>query len=253
MRAIAAIWVFVLTMLALALLLAGAAHGQTSYKDASPFPRPYVAGGLSLMPAGYAAAAWRIQGGLYWTAPHALADVFAAYDNGTKENDGTVDNIKGHDRYLHGFLFYKQGNTYFGGGATWNQLSTTNYDKGISNPISALATGDFHPAFGGGHDWLGTQGSLRAQAVYLLPPPHESVSYPGQATCWGCGNGVQGVQFSLFFPSPARSGHWFFRIEDFIGEYHDTITDPTNIPLRNSEDSSRHVMDTVDFMLMYRF
>lgn len=233
-----------------ALLVASAfAQGTDSVNS---LPRPYVAGGLSLMPGGYKALAYRLQGGLYWNPKHAVADVFGAYDNGTKSNDGTNLNFKGHDRYLQGFLAYKQGRNFFGAGASWNQLSTTNYTKG-SDPLSALAQGNIHPRFGGGHDWLRDNFSLRGLVEYVLPPLHESVNYPNGVVCQGCGNGVQGPEFTVFIPSPELARHLFYRMSVGIYEFHDTITDPTNALLLKAEDNNRHATATTSFQLMYRF
>lgn len=202
------------------------------------------------MPAGYNPAAWRVQSGLMLNGSHVVADVFAAYDNGTKENDGTVNNIKGHDRYLYGFVAARAGHNYFGAGARWSELSTTNYVKG-ETPLDAVKNGDFRLQAVYGHDWIGNTGSARGQINYAFPAFHESINYgPGQ-NCSGCGNGVQGPEMSLQLP--ARPKHLFLREVMGLYEYHTTVTEPGNIPLTRQQDSSRHVMCTVDFMLGWRF
>lgn len=214
-------------------------------------PRPYVAGGVSLMPDGYHSIAYRLQGGIDTEAKHFVSDIYAAYDDGRKVNDGTERNIHGHDRYLHGFVALKLGETFFGAGASWSQLSTTNYVKGL-NLRQAIAQGDIRPVFVAGHDWLRDNFSMRGQVVYITPPLHESVSYPG-SICSGCGNGVQGPEFSVILPSPATKSHFFFRTAIGIYEYHTTITEPSNAQLTAWQDADRHVTGTTDFMLMYRF
>jgi hypothetical protein len=237
----------------------------------SYFPRPYVSGGVSLMPNGYGAVAGRLQGGLLLNAPHAVCDTYVAIDNGKKTNDGTLNNIKGHDDYVAGFCGYKQGNWYFGGGMRWNELITSNYTKG-TNFFQAVRDGDIRYQFGGGKDWFhhfsNGNFNMRAQVLYLLPPQHESVAYPATPTsaafvCQGCGNGVQGPEITIWMPSPEYSKHWSARFTYGIYEFHTTITEPcgtpaSQYPLCNppdfkAQDNSRHVMGTVDMQVQYTF
>jgi len=229
-------------------------------------PRPYVAGGVSLMPNGYGAVALRGQGGLYLNAKHAVCDTYVAADNGKKTNDGTENNIKGHDDYVAGFCGYKQGNWYFGGGMRWNELITSNYTKG-TNFFQAVKQGDIRYQFGGGKDWFhhfsNGDFNMRAQVAYILPPLHESVSYPATPTsagfvCQGCGNGVQGPEITIWMPSPEYSKHWSARFVYGIYEFHESVTEPCPGPLCNPPDfaaqkSNRSVMGTVDFLVQYKF
>ena len=227
----------------------------------SYIPSPYVSGGISLMPNGYGAVAGRGQVGLFLNAPHIVFDGYAAIDNGKKTNDGTLNNIKGHDDYVHGILAYRTGNYYFGGGMAWSQLVTSNYTKG-TNFFQAVRQGDIRYQFGGGKDWYYNDQwkfSYRVQVLYLLPPQHESVAYPaapGQPSyvCQGCGNGVQGPELTFQMPSPADSRHhWFIRYTLGVYEFHTTITEPSNLPLTAEQDSSRHAMGTFDTLIGYRF
>lgn len=259
---------FLLTLTFLMFSLSMAAQIEEPKIQESYIPKPYVAGGLSLMPNGYGAVAERAQAGLYLNAKHAVCDTYVAIDNGKKTNDGTENNIKGHDDYLYGFCGYKTGNYYFGGGMRWSQLVTSNYTKG-TNFFEAVKQGDIRYQFGGGKDWLyGSRFSIRGQAVYVLPPLHESVSYPATSTspafvCQGCGNGVQGPEFTIYMPSPELAKHLMFSITEGIYEFHTTITEPcgspaSQYPLCNppdfaAQDNSRHVMATVDFKLIWRF
>src|SRR5271166_2177909 len=93
------LYLFVLCLFCLSM----AAQSTTPKTYESYIPRPYVAGGVSLMPGGYGAVAFRGQGGLYLNAKHAVCDTYVAIDNGKKTNDGTENNIKGHDDYVAGF------------------------------------------------------------------------------------------------------------------------------------------------------
>lgn len=249
-----------LLSLTLCLLLPLTVLAQTSPSQ-SYIPSPYGAVGISLMPNGYSPVAVRGQVGLMENAPHFVFDGYAAIDNGKKSNDGTLNNIKGHDDYIHGFLGYRQGDWYFGGGMAWSQLVTSNYTKG-TNFFSAVRQGDIRYQFGGGKDWYYNDQwkfSYRVQVLYLLPPQHESVAYPaapGQPSyvCQGCGNGVQGPELTLQMPSPADSRHhWFVRYTLGVYEFHTTITEPSNLPLTAEQDSSRHAMGTFDALVGYRF
>jgi hypothetical protein len=225
--------------------------------------RPYVSPSVSLMPSGYASFAWRVQGGLYTTTKYFTSDVYAAYDNGTKANDNTPHNDRGHDRYLAGFAAYQHNTWFYAAGARWSQLSTTNYSKGVGL-FQDIRQGDWRLQGGIGHDSLG-EFSCREQVLYVLPPFHESVFYPGGTICAGCGNGVQGPELTLIFPSPAdksergkglpgwKSHHLFARFAVGVYEFHDTVTDPTNTSLTSEQRGNRHAMATSDLGVMWRF
>jgi len=233
------------------------AHAQNVLP--SYVPQPYVAIGGSLMPNGYSPFAFRGQAGVYEDYKHLVSDIFIAIDNGKKTNDGTLNNIKGHDDYANAFLAYRPGtNTYYGFGPRWSQLVTSNYTKG-TNLFQSVRSGDFRVQAVAGHDWLRSNFSMRGQVNYVFPPFHESVAYPASSTsppsvCSGCGNGVQGPELTVMFPSPSLAKkHWFFRETLGIYEFHTTITEPSNLPLTQQQDSSRHAMATADFTVMYRF
>jgi hypothetical protein len=226
-------------------------------------PHPYVGLGVSLMPNGYSPIAFRAQGGLYWDYKHLVSDAFGAIDNGKKSNDGTLYNIHGHDDYANGFLALRpRDNTYFGVGSRWSQLITSNYTKG-TNLFQAVRDGDFRLQAIVGRDWKGTTNAgkrwmVRGQVNYVFSPFHEFASYPAistssastpASTCNGCGNGVQGPEFTLFFPSPAISKHWIFQETVGIYEFHDTYTIAGGYP----GERKRHGMATTDFVIRYRF
>lgn len=233
-----------------------AAHAQDIIP--SYLPQPYVSVGVSLMPSGYSSVAFRGQGGIYEDYKHLVSDMYVAIDNGKKSNDGTLNNIKGHDDYLSGFLAYRPGtNAYYGFGPRWNQLVTSNYTKG-TNLFQAVRNGDFRVQAVYGRDfggvYKGKEWAIRGQVSYVFPPFHESVAYPASSTgpsyvCSGCGNGLQGPEFSAFFPSPKLSKHWTF-VETFgIYEFHDTYTIPGGYP----GERNRRATATADFSVRYRF
>lgn len=224
----------------------------------SYLPQPYVGFGASLMPAGYANLAFRGQGGVYEDYKHIVSDVFLAIDNGKKSNDGTLYNIKGHDDYANAFIAWRpKTDTYYGFGPRWSELISSNYTKG-TNLFQSVSSGDFRVQAVIGHDWGGTYRNkawaIRTQVNYVFPPFHENITYPATSTspevvCSGCGNGVQGPEISLFFPSPSVSKHWTFAETFGIYEFHDTYTIPGGYP----GERNRHVMATADFVIRYFF
>jgi hypothetical protein len=254
-RNLMAILLFALLIL-LGVIMVSKADGQDIIPPYAP--HPYVGAGISLMPNGYAPLAFRGQAGVYEDYKHLVSDMYVAIDNGKKTNDGTENNIKGHDDYLSGFLAWRPGdNQYFGFGPRWNQLVTSNYTKG-TNLFQAVRDGDFRVQAVYGRDFGGTYKgkpwAIRGQVNYVFPPFHESVAYPASSTstpyvCSGCGNGVQGPEFSAFLPSPKLSKHWTFVETLGIYEFHDTYTIPGGYP----GEHNRHVTATADFQIRYRF
>jgi hypothetical protein len=218
-------WVGPILFALFMLVLPGIAHGQ-----APLYPTPYVQGTLSLMPGGYAAVAVGGGAGIEWNTKHFILDSLAAYDNGHKTNDGTVDNRKGHDRYLRGLGSFKFGNNYIGAGARWSELSTTNYTKENS----------WHPELGVGHDFS----FMRAQALWMFNSQHSVVDYPDAPSCYNtCGSQERGADLSFWYPSPASARHVFFRIDMVIFRFQN---EPAATVVRQTSA-------TVDFSLLYRF
>jgi len=214
-------------------------------------PRPYVTGNVNLMPAGYASVSFGGTAGVEWNPRYAAFDAYAGYDTGRKDNDGTGPNYSGRDRFLRGFAGYKHGLYYAGVGARWSELSTSNYTKG-GNIFSA---GSWHPEIGGGRDWNTRDYPLfmRTQVAYMFAPSHEVVHYPGGGSCDGCGNGSHGADITLWFPSPAHSGHFFAKMNVVLFRYHTTITEPTNIPLTRQQMGQKSLADSTEFMIGARF
>lgn len=214
-------------------------------------PHPYVNGGLDLMPSGYASLAAQGGVGIMYNLPHLVLDTYAGYDNGRKENDNTLNNYKGHDRFLRGFAGFKQGTYYAGVGARWSQLSTTNYTKGGD----AFSAGSWHPEVGGGKDWsaYGAPLFLRTQVLYMFNESKEVTYYPSAPTCYGCGNGSHGADITLWFPSPAKGGHLFFKMNVVLFRFHDSVTEPSNIPLTNAQIANKHFADSTELLLGWKF
>jgi hypothetical protein len=193
-------------------------------------PRPIVFGGPSLVGNGYQTVALNGGAGFLLNSSHLLADMEGRYMNARKTDDNTVNNQKGHERFLQSRLFYRyHRGLYFGGGAQWSETSTTNYRKQA-----------WRPTFGLGGDHFGDGYSLRWQALYILPGTDRA-------------NAVQGPELQLWLPSPASRKHFFYRQTLGIYEFHTTVTDPTNATLTAQQIAQRHAGAFLDFTFGWRF
>jgi hypothetical protein len=196
---------------------------------AAKYPHPYLFGGLQLQGGGYAPTAWTGGVGVNVELKHLVFDSSASYATAHKTNDNTINNYSGHQRGLVGDAFYRFNKIYVGGGASWSQLSTTNYTKQ-----------SWHPKFGMGRDWLRETFSMRGQVMYVLPGSDHL-------------NGVQGPEISVWLPSPATAHHVFWRQTIGIYAFHDTVTDPSDKALTAEQIGNRSLSGYVSFNLMYRF
>jgi hypothetical protein len=205
-------------------------------------PTPFLSLGPSLMGGGYGALAYRVEGGLNVEATHVVFRALAAYDNGHKVNDGDQPNPKGHDRYLESALYFRPARPgwtrmfYFGGGYRWSQLSTTNYTKGGSRY-----------EIGGGYDWFlrPCEACLRDLSMRF------SLDWVTAGTDWQ--NGSHGPNLKLTWPSPREKRHWFYRQQIGVYRFHETITEPTNVPLTRLQRSHKSMDSFLDFGVIYRF
>jgi len=215
-------------------------------------PHPYITGSFNLMPAGYSATSFGVGAGLMWDTKRSVFDAAALYDNGHKSNDNdNSPDSTGHDKYLRAFAGYKRNLWYAGVGARYSQLSTSDYTKGGD----VFQAGSWHPEAGIGKDWNARNSPLflRTQVLYMFPESKEVVHYPDGQTCYGCGNGSQGADVTLWLPSPARKGHLFAKINVVLFGYHTTVTSPENIPLTQQQIASKHFTDGTEYMLGFRF
>jgi hypothetical protein len=202
-----------------------------------PIPHPYLSFGPSLMGGGYAPLAYRAEAGIDLESTHVIFRSLAAYDNGRKTNDGDQPNPNGHDRYLEGAAYYRARRGWFlGMGWSWSQLSTTNYSKGGTRP-----------EFGGGYDWFlhSCDGcrrdfSMRIDADWVMA-----------GTDWE--NGSHGPDVKLTFPAPSEKRHLFWRQTIGIYRFHETVTEPTNFSLTQSQRSQKYFDSDVNFGILYRF
>jgi len=217
------------------LLISAAATGQNFAPSETPansswVPRPIVFAGPSLVGNGYKAVALDGGAGFLLNSTRVVSDFEGRYMNARKTNDNTVNNRKGHERYLQGRVFYRyHRGLYFGGGAQWSETSTTNYTKQ-----------GWRPTFGLGGDHFGQGYSMRWQGMYVLPGTDRA-------------NALQGPEFQLWLPSPASRKHFFYRQTLGIYEFHDTVTDPTNVSLTAQQIARRHSAAFLDFTFGWRF
>ncbi len=215
------------------------------------WPRPFIFGGLGLNGGGYAPLSGKIGGGLRIDQNHLIWSASAAYDNSHKSNDNTIGNTNGHQRSLDSSIYYRFSNGWFaGGGASWSELSTTNYTKQ-----------GFHPSVGGGKDYFhkdcagedcAIRWSMRLQVDYKLKGA-EHVDAKGCSVPNGqCTNDLQGPMVSFFLPSPAMAGHLYWRETVGVYTFHDTVTS-TDPALTALQKSHRSTTAFLDFTMMYRF
>jgi hypothetical protein len=185
----------------------------------SPWPRPMLEGGLSLLHGGYDPAAANVAAGLNVEAAKflALAEVSADDAHKTTSNSG-------YDAYFQGRAFLRLTRDWFAGaGAQWNQLTANLYSKQA-----------WRPAMGGGKDFLGEGLSARIQLVYVFAGDDHL-------------NGSQGPEFSLWLPSPALRRHFFYHQAVGIYQSHQT-----SVP-GNAGTNDRFVCLFASLNLMYRF
>lgn len=225
-----------LLLLVATLAFALSAFAQTSV---SSVPRPFVYGGLDLGDS----PSYVVGAGLLETSKHFVFSGEASYDNDGKSNDNDNITRSGHDRRLKGSAYYRtEGGWFVGAGARWSKLYTVLYTKQ-----------QWHQTVGAGKDIVGPFFSTRIQGDYVLPQGAEHTSASGCAVPKGqCGSGVQGPEFSLFFPSPAVKAHLFARIT--IGAYsaHTTITS-TDPHLTEIQKGHRIFLGETELTLAWRF
>jgi hypothetical protein len=207
-----------------------------------PIPHPFLLLGPSLMGGGYAPFAYRVEGGIDVESSYAIVRASGAYDNGRKVNDNDQPNSNGHDRYLDGAAYFRLNRTgrfqglYFGAGYTWSQLSTTNYTKG---------GGRYQ--VGGGYD-LFLRSCKECRRDYSM---RINVDWLTAGHDWQ--NGSHGPKASITIPSPREKRHWFYNQNVGIYRFHETVTEPTNLPLVQLQQSQRYFDCFADFGVLYRF
>jgi hypothetical protein len=221
---------------------AGAHYDREDLVSGRPIPVPVLTLGPSLMGGGYAVFAYRAEGGLNMEATHIVFHALAAYDNGHKVDDGDQPNPKGHDRYLEGAIYFRPARPgwtrmfYLGAGYRWSQLSTTNYTKGGSRP-----------EFGGGYDWF-LRSCSACRRDYSM---RIEMNWLAAGSDWQ--NGSHGPETNLIWPSPREKRHWFYHEKIAVYRFHETITEPSNLPLTRQQLSHRSFNGFTDFGVTYRF
>ena len=181
--------------------------------------RPYAFGGLSLNGGGYVPLAGTVGTGLQLDTARlfGLAEFWS--DDAAKQDTHT-----GHDIGIRTRGFYRLGRGWYAGaGVQWNRLDTSAYSKQA-----------WHPVLGGGKDLISERFSMRAQLLYVLPGSDHI-------------NAVQGPEIGLWWPSPARRRHFFYRQSLGLYEFHQSA-----VP-GNSGASEQSLAAFSEFTFMYRF
>lgn len=211
-------------------------------------PHPYLYAGPSLMGGGYATFAYRVEGGLNVESPQWVMKALAAYDNGRKVNDDDQPNPNGHDRYLDGGIYYRltslpsrlsflgAGHWFLGGGYRWNQLSTTNYTKGVNGPL-----------IGGGYD-LVTRACESCRRNFSA---RFGLDWITAGNDWQ--NGSHGPEVTVTIPTPRENRHWFYETRAGVYRFHETVTEPSNIPLTRIQESQKGTDGFENIGVVYRF
>ena len=232
-------------MLLSIVLLVGSAFAQVSA------PRPYIQGGAVISSEGYQSVGGNLGAGVDADEPHLIFIGEAFYDFLRKTNDNDqIPNEKGHVRTADGTVFFKTHKLLLGGGAGWDETSLTTYTK------SAWTT-----RIGGGYDF----DAFRLTVLYLrdenevtrYPVPAQFTPGPGQNalsyTCSLCGNALQGFEIGGWYPSPTVKRHLFIHVAVTPVRFHDTVTDPYNLTLTQSQKAVHTISGSYYVNLLWRF
>jgi hypothetical protein len=245
-----------LYVILLLLVIAWFSFPANAQDVAKTYPHPFIEGAFDPGGGGYGVG-FDAKTGVDIEEAHFIFTGTAQYEFQRKVNDNDqVANEKGHGRNLGGNTFYKLGSGWFAGaGAQWNETSNTPYTKY-----------SFAPQAGGGKDFFESTYSLRLQVMYLRDI-EEFTAYPTAqqfllpngrtfaSTQCTCNNGVQGVDFNAWYPSPATNSHVFMHFQLDPTFFHGTVTQPyaPNLEPATSERATRSETVFANFGLMYRF
>ena len=201
-------------------------------------PRPYFFTGLELDGNGSKVLNYAFGSGIQQDGNRFMFDGYAQYVNTRKSDDNTINNHSGRTRTLYGAPRYRLTNGWFlGGGGRWTELSTTNY---VKQAWRAFA--------GGGKDWR----PARVSVDYLWTVS-EHVNRQGCVVPNGqCTNGVQGIDFQWFMPSPRSRSHFLFRMDFTSFWFHTTVT--TTDPVLTKQQLGEHsVGSTLSYSMLFRY
>jgi len=196
----------------------------------SPWPHPYIWAGADLNGGGgYQPLSYIVGGGFQNESHWGFFFVEGMFDGSKKVNDNTGQN-SGYTERAHMFGGFKYKDWMYGTGISYSLLHTSLYSKDA-----------WHPRLGLGKDLDFMSTDCRLYAEYV---------FPGTDTL----NAVQGVEFSVFWPSIRdRSRHLFFRERFAAYEFHQTFTDIKNNQIRIQQQNNRSVFNELQLTVMYRF
>lgn len=229
-------------------------------KEVSLFQTPYVfiESDLTANGNGFQALSPDISTGIDMEGRHLSVEIVGTYDFARKtEDNDQVPNEKGRVREADAQLLYKfhpHSSWFVIAGASWEEASMTPYTKSSWSP-SAGAGRDF---VNGAHSWRFQVSYARAMnEVVRYPTAVHFTPGPGQAalsyTCSLCGNGVHGIDASLEYPSPASSAHWLLLMSLQADWFHETVTDPYNLPMTQGQKNQHNASGSFSSGLIYRF
>jgi len=212
--------------------------GESSVALGMKRPRPYFYSGMSLQGNGNAVVNYVVGSGIQQNTQQFLFDGYVEYNNTRNINDNTINNHSGRTRTIYAAPRFRLRNGwFFGGGARWSQLSTTNYVKQ-----------GWRPFVGGGKDWR----IARLSADYLWTAC-EHVNRQGCLVPNGqCTNAVRGLDFKWFMPSPMSRSHVLFRMSLSTFWFHTTVTTLDPI-LARQQKGEIGIGSVLDYTLQLRF
>ena len=196
-------------------------------RDKTDFTSPvhvFVAGGPILNGSGFASVGVTVNAGGIVDAPHFFSYSEAGYETSGRLNGSPDTNSAGHTRSLANQTLVRIGNWYTGVGVDWNKLYTPDHNRSNVHPKATVGR-----EFDSGY------------VDKVL------VSYVAPGTDWA--NGLQGFEAQGWWTGK----HIFLRMTLGAYRYHATVTDRTNIQMRDYEWSNKSMTSQFQIVLGWRF
>lgn len=191
---------------------------------ASAQTAPYVFGGLGIQGGGQQSLSGVGGAGFESDTKPAVFNIEGTY-NAAHKNANSGGGNSGY--YLRGSsdVYGRVGTFLLGGGASWSETHTDLYVKQA-----------WHPSFGGGKDFS----NIRVLASYFLPGTDKV-------------NGAQGTRFTVYFPKPTETRHWFLRYVLEVYSFHGTVDSPNPVTAAAERKLGAGVTGASEFTFGWRF